>query len=339
MSHGGKHTNWFGTMTLFDRYIKVDLIRNSKSRLQSAGLVESTDAFGNTYVEDLLMQERLSVSNELKTEITVRTKQGEDTDYGSVKIYNPNQRTISFIQPNVGGTIEIVAGYGERHGLIFRGNVGGTNQIYVERSGPDIIMTLQLGAYSNWMQNAFFRKAFAGQTHVENIIRAALDQNGIPHIGLHESFLFATNGPSSVYKQILLTDFSWSGKVTDLISHMMKERGLSLMGITATPKDGFWVFSNGNPLRQRYYHVNADTGLLDTPRWKTVDKNKVFTFKSMMNPDIITGSAIEITSSVDPAINGRYTVTKVDYDLSNYDGSFEMSVEAVPRRTFTEIVG
>jgi hypothetical protein len=273
----------------------------------------------------------LDVSPDLKTEVSIKASDSTTSDTGTVKIYNPNDRTINFITPSTGGIIEIYAGYKGSNGLIFRGNVGRSNDLIVSREGTDVMMSLKLGSYVEKISSAYVRQSFDGQVSSEQIIRSALDAARISHRGLHEAFFTKISDTESVYNELPVVDYVFSGKVVDLIKIMMGEMGLSAVGIQARVENEMYVFSNStHSPEQRIHIVSARTGLLDSPRWKQEDGTKVFKFKCMMDYEISVGSVVEIVSSVDQRTNGRYVVKRIEYDLSNHDGDFSMDVEARP---------
>lgn len=54
------------------------------------------------------------------------------------------------------------------------------------------------------------------------------------------------------------------------------------------------------------------------------------TFKTLFNPSVKLGGAVELSSQMNPGVNGQFIVTGIEYDLSPRQNSFYISVKASP---------
>ncbi len=289
-------------MNLFNRILKVAIIR------QDLGVDYS---FSTTV--------RREIAADLKVEVSINASNKKNTDGGHVKIWNASKETCEFIKPNVGGIIEITAGYGDESAMIFRGAIGRTLPIIVDRDGTETILKFSLGSYIDKIKNARVSLAYNGSVTAEQILRDALNKAGVRESGLKESF------PS----KIEVRNFSYAGGLVELIQNFIEERKLGKMGIRAYPKNGMYIFENETNSQGREVHeVSAATGLLDPPRWVNDDNKPVYKLKTLLNPKISIGSVINVISSLDKKTEGRFVVSKIDYDLTTHDDDFMMKIEA-----------
>jgi hypothetical protein len=304
-------------MRIFDRYLRVVLIKQGVTANAT-----SPAEFGNySYTDVLQNQEFIEIPASMRVDVKIDVASRAGSDSGHVTIWNPNKKTMSFINSKSGGMIEIFAGYGQWIGLVYRGNIGGTNIVQVDTDGPDTKIKYSLGSYTDRIASAFFRGSFSGPTYIRTIIHSALEKNGIPHTGLE-------NIPS-----ITVSNFTWSGKVTELIKTLSDSYGLRNLGVDIFYEKGNVVvqLSTPNTKTVKVHTISSETGLIDTPRWSQKNAVRKFKFKSVVNPELSRGSVVEIFSSKDESVNGQYVVEQIEYDMSNYGGEFQMEVECRER--------
>jgi len=78
------------------------------------------------------------------------------------------------------------------------------------------------------------------------------------------------------------------------------------------------------PLEKRTRIVNIDTGMVGIPEF-TEQGIKV---KMLFDNQTVLGGALEVTSRLNPAVNGTYTVFKLGFELASRDTPFYYIAEA-----------
>lgn len=97
-------------------------------------------------------------------------------------------------------------------------------------------------------------------------------------------------------------------------------------GVNAYLDDDTLVVKNQNqPLSNRVTKLSIDTGMIGIPEFT----EKGIKVKFLFDNSTVLGGALEISSILNPAANGTYTIFKLSFDISNRDNQFYWIAEAV----------
>lgn len=84
------------------------------------------------------------------------------------------------------------------------------------------------------------------------------------------------------------------------------------------------VKDRGKPLANRVKVINASTGMIGIPE-ATERGVKV---RILFDLETDLGGQIDLTSELNPALNGSYTIYKIDFDLATRDTAWYLDIEA-----------
>lgn len=181
------------------------------------------------------------------------------------------------------------------YSLVFRGDI--TNAVGAQP--PDIALTIK-AATGDYAKGDIIATSQPGSAPLKNIaaqvakdLDLALDFQATP-------------------KQI--ANYSFTG------SKVKQVEQLGAMGrVNAYIDDATLVVKDFNaPLARRTRELNLDTGMVGIPEF-TEQGIKV---KMLFDNQTVLGGGINITSKLNPAANGLYTVFKLGFELASRDTSF-----------------
>lgn len=187
------------------------------------------------------------------------------------------------------------------YSLVFQGDI--TNAIGAQP--PDITLALKAMA-GDFAKGNIVARSQPGVVPLRNIAaRIAQD------LGLSLNFQASA-------RQI--SNFSHTGsaaKQVDLLGQLGR--------VNAYVDDAALVVKDWNkPLADRVREVNLDTGMIGIPEF-TETGIKV---KLLFDNQTILGGALRVTSRLNPAANGLYTVAKLGFELASRDTPFYYIAEA-----------
>jgi len=187
------------------------------------------------------------------------------------------------------------------YSLLFSGDI--TNA--VGGQPPDVTLTLKAAA-GDFAKGEIIARSQPGITPLENIAaRVAKD------LGLVLRF-------EAKPKQI--SNYSYSGSAAKQVEQLG-----SLGRVNAYIDDSTLVVKDYNkPLEKRTRELNLDTGMIGIPEF-TEQGIKV---KMLFDNQTVLGGGLNITSQLNPAANGTYTVAKLTFELANRDTPFYYIAEA-----------
>lgn len=187
------------------------------------------------------------------------------------------------------------------YSLLFSGDI--TNA--VGGQPPDITLTLKAAA-GDFAKGEIIARSQPGITPLQNIAaRVAKD------LGLVLRF-------EAKPKQI--SNYSYSGSAAKQVEQLG-----SLGRVNAYIDDSTLVVKDFNkPLEKRTRELNLDTGMIGIPEF-TEQGIKV---KMLFDNQTVLGGGLNITSQLNPAANGTYTVAKLSFELANRDTPFYYIAEA-----------
>ena len=187
------------------------------------------------------------------------------------------------------------------YSLVFQGDI--TNAIGAQP--PDITLALK-AATGDYAKGQIVSRSQAGVVPLRNIAaRIAQD------LGLSLSFQAAP-------KQV--SNYSFTGSAAKQVGQLGQ-----LARVNAYVDDGALVVKDWNaPLADRVREVNLDTGMIGIPEF-TETGIKV---KLLFDNQTVLGGALRVTSRLNPAANGLYTVAKLGFELASRDTPFYFIAEA-----------
>lgn len=187
------------------------------------------------------------------------------------------------------------------YSLVFQGDI--TNAVGAQP--PDITLALK-AATTDFAKGDIVSRSQAGVVPLRNIAaRVAQD------LGLSLTFQAAP-------KQI--SNYSFTGSAAKQVGQLGQ-----LGRVNAYVDDGALVVKDWNaPLADRVREVNLDTGMIGIPEF-TETGVKV---KLLFDNQTVLGGALRVTSRLNPAANGLYTVAKLGFELASRDTPFYYIAEA-----------
>jgi hypothetical protein len=164
---------------------------------------------------------------------------------------------------------------------------------------PDITITLK-AATTNYNKGQVIAVSQPPSAPLQNIAKQVADS-----LGLTLDFQATPRNISS---------YSYTG------SKARQVEKLGQMGrVNAYVDDNVLVVKDfGKPLRNKVKVLNLDTGLIGVPEF-TEHGIRV---KMLFDNQVTLGSGLQITSKINPAANGVYTVYKLNFELTNRDTPF-----------------
>lgn len=227
----------------------------------------------------------------------------------SIKIYNLSQDSRTFLeQKNIIAFLNVGYESGELSNLFF-GDVDDKNGVHTERSGPDIITTLEVGDAEKALRFALVKVGLAPGATNRQIIQEAIKQ-------LNVSISQIETIPLRKFQN----GFSYLGPAKDLLDNELKKVNLT------------WSIQNGELLiigpnktdQQSAVLISPKTGLISYPT-KTQDK---IIFKSLLIPSIRPGRAVRLESKIFKDGSGaNIKVDKATFNGDTHQGAWHVDVE------------
>ena len=169
---------------------------------------------------------------------------------------------------------------------------------------PDIWLTIKA------MTGQFFKGEAVSSSEPPLSMLSQISQKAADSLGMSLKF-------SADDKQI--ANYSYTGSKTKQV-----EKIGELANVDAYVDDDALVVKNKNaPLTGRKIIVSAKTGMIGIPEFTDFGVK----VRMLFNKEIRVGDAIETVSEFYPATNGTYINYKMDFDLCNRDGPFNLILE------------
>lgn len=186
--------------------------------------------------------------------------------------------------------------------LVFQGDI--TNAVGAQP--PDIELTLK-AATGSFQKGNVVARSQPGKAPMRNIASGIARDMGL-------SLTYEADD-----KQI--ANYTHTGAAADQVDKLAE------MGrVNCYVDDGALIVKNFNiPLRNRVRELSAESGMIGIPEFtETGVKVKMF-----FDTQTVLGGAIRITSKMNPAANGLYTIAKLGFELASRDIPFYYIAEAV----------
>jgi hypothetical protein len=201
--------------------------------------------------------------------------------------------------------VSIEAGYKDSQGdyssLVFKGEVA-----LVEPSSPPPNISVRITAYTNQINKTKFVTAPApAELTLEEYVAWAAGQ-----MGLGTNYICDTS-----YNKSVITNPSRSTHIAAAL--VIDIQNAYRQDIAAYVDDGVLIVKDAANLINANLIANV-TEFVGTPSWNEWGVE----FLTMFDPAIKVGQAVNLTSVMNPSINGNYVTTELDYDLTSRDKAF-----------------
>lgn len=214
-------------------------------------------------------------------------------------IFNLNEEKRSRLQETKDPVVQLDAGYADRHGVVFLGDVREVDSTYQK---PDWVTVLSSGDGEKATQFDRINKSFRKGTNLQNVIS---------EIGKVMSDI----GPGNLLKLALsgklpgggsdsfINGITVSGNASREMDRLVRSAGLEW----SIQDKKFQLLKAGGFLPTETVVLTPESGLIGSP---TIGNDGVLTFTSLLISDIIPGKQLEIKSDL---VDGRFRVERCEY--------------------------
>jgi hypothetical protein len=228
-----------------------------------------------------------------------------NVNIGKVSIYNLNATSRSFIEQDK-IKIVLMAGYGPNPQIIFSGEVDG-DKTKSEKSGPDLITTIESGDGRLSLNNTVLNKTFAPGVSIDQVLKDIAKEMQIP------------SKIQDLSPEKFAQGLSISSSPAEVLDNLTKKQDLEWSiqaGILEIKK-------KNRPISTEKVVISPETGLVSIPK-KLTDGIE---FVSLLNPLIRPGRPVQIESKF---LKGEdfFIVRKVQHQGDNFSGPWNSFVEA-----------
>ena len=228
-----------------------------------------------------------SLMNECDVTLCNLTRADQDFILSETSPYNRNRTPKS---------VHVQAGR-KSYGLstIFRGNIA----YATVGQPPDIVITLKC-VTGQYLNGTVLSNSYAGATSLSAVSAQLAQQANL-------ALTFTATDK-------IISNYAYSGSLIKQIGHVE-----SIGGVNIFVDDNNLVVANlGTGLTGIVRILNADSGMIGIP---TLDQNGL-KVKFLLDNTTRLGGILHVTSAIYPAINGRYFIHKLSFDIANRDTPF-----------------
>ena len=252
-----------------------------------------------------------------RIQFNVDLNRGSEPNKATIKLYNINQETRSFLE-NDNILVDLFVGYDGNISRIFRGDII-ENGIKVERSDADVIVSIECGDAEKIIHRRTIEITLGPGAKNTQVFNQAITKLNLKRGNIVD-----------IPEKTFFKGFQFSGTVKSLLDQMTKQVGLEW-----SVQNGILNILDRNKLvTQDAVLVTKDTGLIGFPS-KT---KKRIEFRALINNKIIPGSAVKLISQqtegiVNPASQSKINagvvlkVEKATFDGDTDEGAWEVKVE------------
>lgn len=262
---------------------------------------------GNLYAMQSVGDSPAQFTTNLRIEMDIQKTSLSSSNKAKFKIYNfSDQSRQSYVK---GLQFTLNAGYQNIVDTIFVGNI--SSRVMQERKGNLIITSFECGdgeqeLYSNYINNTYPKK-----TPAQKIITDLVSGLGLS-VGV----------VSGLQNVIYNNGFIASGGIKQILDRMLKKQNLE------------WSVQNGQvqiiPIKSHNGDtavvVNQTTGLIGVPS-KADGGDSIVTFSSLMNPKLVPGVPVQLTSDL---FSGIFKVKNAHFDADSHGPKWQVTCECVP---------
>jgi hypothetical protein len=230
-----------------------------------------------------------------------------------LSIFNLSENTRRKLQESEDSTARLEAGYAERSGVLFFGNI---RSVLSNKEGPDWVTSIECGDGEKATQFDRVNKSFASGTEVSKVIKelaAAMPEIGIGNLTEMSNGATLPGGDTAFVNGVTV-----SGSAARELDKIVKSAGLEW----SIQAGVFQLLKPGESLEDFAVVLTPETGLIGSP---TVGSDGVISLTALLNSDIVPGRQLQVESVV---LSGNYKAIRCDYAGSTTSGSWYVNVEA-----------
>jgi len=250
---------------------------------------------------------RSDSSNEVfRIAFNVESTSESNANTAMVSIYNLSGTNRAFFE-RPGLKVVLMAGYGAKPTIIFKGDVEG-DKTRSKKNGQDIITTVESGDGRFSLKNTVLNKTFAPGVSIEQVLKDIQGAMKLP------------GDFKDIKKETFNQGLSISGSPKEVLDKLTEKQQLEW-----TIQNGvLQIKKKGGAITNEAVTVSPETGLLDIPS-KT---NEGIEFQTLLNPLLFPGRPVLIESRF---LKGqqKFIVRRVQHQGDNFTGVWTSFVEAI----------
>ncbi len=234
-----------------------------------------------------------------------------------LQIYNMNEESRKRAQEQ-GAEVEIIAGYFESNGLIFRGQV---TQVTHARVGPDWVTKIQAADGVGLSRKARVSETFGKGTPVASVLRRLADLTGFDKGNLEAVLSALPRGGVTEFSK----GFSAAGGAFESLEKVARSAGLE----TSIQAGKLTFATPGAPVDDLAVVLNSSTGLIESPE---VGEKGVIKARSLLQPRLVPGARVVLETAREGRIGkrrlvGNFRVESVKVTADTHDSPWYSDVE------------
>jgi hypothetical protein len=239
------------------------------------------------------------VINELDIAFSVTKTLRKEPNTLELTIFNLNPEHRNQLQKAKDPVVQLEAGYAEKSGVIFLGDVRHVSSSYEK---PDWVTTLGSGDGEKATQFDRINKSFRAGTSLPTVLQEVAKSMG--GIGLGNLKQLAFTGTLPGGRKDFPNGVTVSGNSSRQMQRLVRSAGLEW----SIQDKKFQLLEAGKTLQSVAIVLTPATGLIGSP---TIGNDDVLSFTSLMNSDILPGRQIIVKSE---QVDGRFRVEKCTYE-------------------------
>lgn len=221
-------------------------------------------------------------------------------------IFNLNEEKRSQLQETKDPVVQLDAGYADKHGVVFLGDVREVNSIYQK---PAWVTVLSSGDGEKATQFDRINKSFRKGTNLQNVISEI--SKAMPDIGPGNLLKLAASGKlPGGGSDNFINGITVSGNASREMDRIVRSAGLEW----SIQDKKFQLLKAGGFLQTEAVVLTPDSGLIGSP---TIGNDGILTFTALLISDIIPGKQLEIQSDL---VDGRFRAERCEY-LGDFAGN------------------
>jgi hypothetical protein len=230
----------------------------------------------------------------------------------NITVFNLSPVNRSNLEVLEDAQVELEAGYGNKNGLIFKGDCE-VNNVH---TFPDWQSVFEADDGGKAIRFDRVNLSFAPGTTLATVINKVAAE---ARVGIGNAALAALQGNlvDSGGKSFL-NGITVSGNLAKQMNRLTKSSGLEW----SIQNDTLQLLVNGQPLPQEAVLLNSDTGLVGAP---SVGNKGEVTFRSLLNKDIVPGGLVQLASQ---KLTGLFVCRKCTYIGASLGQDWYVDVEA-----------
>jgi hypothetical protein len=242
-------------------------------------------------------------------------------------VFNLNPDHRDQLQQVKNPVVQIEAGYKEKSGVIFLGDVRNVSSQYVP---PDWETVLGSGDGERATQFDRINKSFRAGTRLPVVLEEIANTMGDIGIGNLRELALQGTLPGSLpgIDSGFVNGINVSGNSSKQMDRVVRSAGLEW----SIQDKKFQLLRAGQSLTTTAVVLTPDTGMIGSP---TIGNDGVLTVVSLMNPDIIPGKQLIVRSG---QIDGRFRAEKCTYEGVTDGQPWYVTTEA-KEITFLDVIG